>query len=71
MKYILIVVATIFIGEGDEPKKMRMELPQESYDECMSAKEDFKLDIPFPFLRFEIESECVVEQTEPPESIKT
>ena len=30
-----------------------------------------ELDIPFPFLRFEIESECVVEQTEPPESIKT
>ena len=71
MKYILIVVATIFIGEGDEPKKMTMELPQESYEECMSAKEDFKLDIPFPFLRFEIESECVVEQTQPPESIKT
>ena len=71
MKYILIVVATIFIGEGDEPKKMTMELPQKSYNECMSAREDFELDIPFPFLRFEIESECVVEQTEPPESIKT
>ena len=71
MKYILIVVATTFIGEGDEPKKMTMELPQKSYNECMSAREDFELDIPFPFLRFEIESECVVEQTEPPESIKT
>ncbi len=71
MKYILIVIATIFVGGGEEPKKMTMELPQKSYEECMSAKEDFKLDASFAFLRFEIESECVVEQTEPPESIKT
>ena len=71
MKYILIVIATIFVGEEEEPKKMTLQLPQESYEECMTAKEDFKLDIPFPFLRFEIESECVVEQTEPSDSIKT
>ena len=71
MNYVLIVIATIFVGEEEPPKKMTLELPQESYAECMNAKEDFKLDIPLPFLRFEIESECVVEQTEPSDSIKT
>ena len=71
MKYILIVIATIFMGEGKEPKRMTFELPQESYEECMTAREDFQLDIPFPFLRFEIESECVAEPTDPSDSIKT
>ncbi len=71
MKYILIVVATIFIGDGEEPKQMRLELPQESYEECLTAKKDFKLEVPFPFLNFEIKSECIAEQTEPSESIKT
>ena len=71
MKYILIVIATIFVGEEEEPKKMTLQLPQESYEECISAKQNFQLDIPFPFLRFEIESKCVVEQTEPSDSIKT
>ena len=71
MKYILIVVATIFVGDGQEPKQMTLELPQESYQECLTAKEDFKLEVPFPFIRFEIESKCVIEQTEPSASINT
>jgi hypothetical protein len=71
MKYILIVIATVFVGESEEPKVIKVELPQASYEECMSAKENYELDIPFPFISFKIESECVVEQGEPSESIKT
>ena len=71
MKYILIVIESIFLGEGEEPRRMSMEFPQNSYEDCMSAKKNFKLDAPFPFLRFEIDSECIVERTGSPDSIKT
>ena len=37
----------------------------------MTAKQNYELDIPFPFISFKIESECVLEQGEPSESIKT
>ena len=57
--------------DRDEPKKVTMELPQDSYKECVSVKDELKLDMPFPFLRFEIKSECVMEKTGQPESIKT
>ena len=62
MKYLLIVVITILTGE-DSPKQMTMYLPQSTYEECLSASEDFNLDLSlFPFIKFEVESDCRVRE---------
>ena len=58
MKYLLIVYATIFIGENQEPTKMTFEFPQESHQACIDASDDYKLDIPFPYLSLKVDTEC-------------
>ena len=50
MKYLLIVYATIFIGENPRTNKDDFEFPKESHQACIDASDDYKLDIPFPYL---------------------
>ena len=68
MKYLLIVIITILTGE-DSPKRFTLHLPQESYEDCLTTSEDFNIDVSlFPFIKFEVESDCRVRESE---TIKT
>ena len=71
MKYILIITATILIGDGEDPKGINLEIPYNSYDECINARKDFNLNVPFAVFKFQLQSECQVDQKDKSDGFET